>query len=1105
MTRYTFVFLLLFFFSCQPEPAPGGPFELLSGSETGLNFQNTLIQSSAFNVFNYMYFYNGGGLAAGDFNNDGRIDLYFTSNMGENALFLNEGNFQFRDVTQLAGVAGQIGWTTGASAVDINNDGLLDIYVSQLGDYQGITGQNQFFICQGVKDGIPTFEDKAGEYGLALKGFATQALFFDYDLDGDLDFFQLNHSVHQNGTFGPRANFEDQLSKVAGDRLFRNDSQGEQIRFTEVTEASGIFSTVLGYGLGVVAGDINLDGWPDLYVANDFHENDYLYLNQQDGTFKEVLKEQIAHTSRFSMGVDLADINNDGFTDILTLDMLPEDPYILKTSLGEDGYNIFKFKLSYGYHPQFARNNLQLNNGNGSFSEIGLLAGVEATDWSWAPLFLDFDHDGYQDIFIANGIPRRMNDIDYINFRQTTDLRYQPNSNLLVEEDLAYIETMPQIKLPNKFFRNQQKMRFQDLTDSIPTNLNSFSNGAIYADLDQDGDLDIVVNNIEDAPFIYRNQTIENQSKNSAYLRLTFKGTPKNLDAIGAKAVVFKKEEVLIQEHFPVRGYQSSLPMGLHLGLGDPAEVDSILLIWPDNSYRPIVDWKPNQSIELTWTPNLPRFDYQQLKLPGKDQFSMQEITAACGLDYTHEENPYIDFNREPLIPHMVSAEGPALAIGDINGDGLEDIFVGSAKREVSRFFLQQPDGTFKTHVPPVFEEDAVFEEVDAVLVDLDQDGDLDLIPASGGNEYRLKDEATLQRAYLNDGKGNFTRKDLFGNTHLTASCVLTTDFNGDGRTDVFFGGRAVPWNYGLAPRSYLFENKGGGIFEEVTPTLAPELVEVGMVKNGSWTDLDQDGDPDLLLAMEWDAVLFFQNNGEKGFQKQAIHPAKGWWNFILTDDFDGDGDIDILAGNLGENTKLTATPEEPLRLYVNDYDDNGQIEQILTYYLEGREYPFANFAELTKTMPPLKKRFLLSKDLANATMPEIFGKSKLQEATVLEADEMKSVFFENTGDNQTFKRHYLPSELQVSPLNTGVVLNEQKQVLMAGNFYQSNIEMGWYDAEQGRVWAFNPSGEQQTWQLNPIRLQGQVRHILPIRIGKQQAFVVARNHDRLSIITTGK
>jgi len=550
-----------------------------------LSFINQPLPSQYFNAFNFMYFYNGGGVAVGDFNNDGLQDVFFTANLASNKLFINKGDFKFLDVTRESGMEGIDGWTTGTSVVDINNDGMLDIYVCQIGEYATMRGQNQLYICQGIENGIPQYKDNAKEYGLDFSGFSTQASFFDYDLDGDLDMFLMNYSLHQNGTFGQRKSFLGTVHDTSGDKLFKND---EGV-FIDVTVESGIHSMVIGYGLGIATADVNLDGWPDIYIGNDFHENDYLYINQQDGTFEDAVTDQMMHTTRFSMGVDIGDVNNDGLSDIFSLDMLPEDPVILKSSLGEDELGVFNFKLGYGYNHQYARNNLQLNNGYGFFNEIGMLAGVHASDWSWSPLLFDFDHDGYKDLFISNGIPRRMNDIDYINWREANDdFKWKAQLDNLEEDDLVALEMMPEIKLPNKFFRNEKNLRFKDIGDLIGENLNTFSNGSTYADLDNDGDLDIVVNNSMDNPFIYKNMTIENNAENRNYISIDFDGTPDNINGIGSKVVVFKEKEILTYENFPVRGYQSNVQLSLNVGLGNTSEIDSVIVIWPDHNQKEV-------------------------------------------------------------------------------------------------------------------------------------------------------------------------------------------------------------------------------------------------------------------------------------------------------------------------------------------------------------------------------------------------------------------------------------------------------------------------------------------------------------------------------------
>jgi len=1086
------VFLLCFglsLWNCEKVSNDNAQFELLRKEQTGLEFQNVLTQTADFNVFNYMYFYNGGGLAAGDFNQDGLVDLYFTANMSENKLFLNRGDLYFEEAGEVAGLEGIGGWTTGASIVDINNDGMLDIYVTQMSGFQNIEGKNQLYVCQSIENGVPIFKDEASKYDLDLEGFGTQAAFFDYDLDGDLDMYQLNHSLHRNGTFGKRKTFEDDPHPSAGDRLWHNEGG----KFVDVSESAGIYSSAIGYGLGIVTGDVNNDGWPDIYIGNDFHENDYLYLNNQDGTFSEVLTEQIQHTSRFSMGVDMSDINNDGWNEIISLDMHPYDPFILKSSLGEDGLDIFKFKLGYGYNPQFARNNLQLNNGNGTFSEIGIFAGVHATDWSWSPLFFDFDHDGYKDLFISNGIPRRMNDIDYVNFKTSDDLRYKNQFDQLEDNDLAYIEKMPEIKLENKFFKNTQQLNFQDIKNKIINNAVSYSSSAIYADLDNDGDLEIVVNNIDDEPFIYKNLQVEQQNSDAHYLNVQLTGTVQNKHAIGAKAIVFKGKERYAIEHFPTRGYQSSALSKLHIGIGQQEQVDSVLLIWTDQTYQNITPNQYDTTLNIAWQPNLPIFDFKGLVTPPKAAVPLEDIAAKIGLDYKHKENPFVEFHREALIPHTTSAEGPALAVGDVNGDGLDDVFVGGAKRERAALFLQIGQGQFQQNTPLALLQDSLFEDVDAVLMDIEKDGDLDLIVASGGNEFRGEHEALKQRAYLNDGKGNFERKDLFQNVFLTASCVLPADFNGDGNLDFFFGARAVPWNYGTPPTSYLFVNKGDGTFA------SEELKGAGMVKDGTWCDLDADGDLDLVLAAEWQSILIFKNeNGQ--LNKTELNDASGWWNTIISGDFDGDGDLDLMAGNAGLNTKLKPSKTQPIKMFVNDFDENDQIEQILTYHVEGREIPFATYAELTKQLVQLKKKFLYSRDFAAASLEDLFGKEKLASAKVYEVNTFKSVFFENQGDGESFIMHPLPDEAQFSTLNAIAPMKEDKRFLLGGNSAQANIEMGWYDASYGQVLEI---GKDEKMSIHPIQssIQGEVRRIEAINIQGETHYVIARNDEQLIVL----
>ena len=1076
-------------------------FKVLDHAVTGLDFSNTLKPTKEFNVFKYMYFYNGAGVAAGDFNNDGRIDLFFASNQGDNKIYLNQGKLQFKDVTAEAQIPEDGGWSTGVSVVDINNDGLLDFYICRVGNYETLHSKNQLLVCQGIdKNGVPFYKDEAHEYGLDFSGFSTQAVFFDYDGDGDLDMFLLNHSVHQNGTFAPRDNFLGTYHPLSGDRLYRNDGNN---KFTDVTRESKINSSAISYGLGIGVADIDLDGWPDLYVGNDFHENDYLYINQHDGTFKEDLTNRVMHTSQFSMGVDIADINNDGYPDVISMDMLPSDRTILKSSLGEDEYNTFYMKIKYGYNYQYTRNNLQLNRRNGMFSETGLYSGVAATDWSWSPLWIDYDNDGLKDLFISNGIPKRLNDMDYVNYISDEEVQQKIKDNFTDEKDLGLINKFPEIKLPNRFFRNTGDAKFEDVGSEVDGNVPTFSNGAVYADFDNDGDLDVIVNNLEDAALLYENKS--NDKKDRPYIDFKLKGPPKNINALGAKVIVYDSNEVRTYENYPVRGFMSSMQIPMHIGLYK-TKVDSILLVWPDNTYQS-VSWKNAISTQVTevYTPGLPKYDYSRLTTRVKNTTrEMVDITQEVNLNFKHEENPFNEFDREPLIPFMVSREGPALAVGDANGDGLDDVFIGSAKGYKSAIYFQRPGGKFEKSSQPELDADSTYEDVDATWVDVNNDGFTDLVIASGGNEYYGNDKYQQPRLYLNDGHEHFSRLDhAFDNIYLTASCVVPYDFNGDGYVDLFIGGRAVPWEYGEVPRSYLLQNDKHGHFMDVTAQYSAELGNVGFVKSAQWFDLNKDGRKDLIISPEWGEICAFINeNGS--FKKQLLGDKKGWWNFTLPVDLNGDGNIDLIAGNEGLNNRMTATPAEPVKLYYNDFDDNGKKEQLMTYYLNGNEIPFANKDELQKQIPIIKKRFLYASDFAKASLDEIFSEEKLKGASVLTADYFPNSVLINTG-NLHFSTVPLPWLAQLSPFKDAVVVNANNDklpdILLVGNFYDNNIQMGRNDADFGTILVNEGQGKFSCQSINGLQIKGEVRHIRKIMINGEEAFVLARNDDTVMVI----
>ena len=1076
-------------------------FNVLQADKTGLQFNNKLTASQNFNMFNYMYFYNGAGVGASDFNNDGLIDLFFSSNQGENKLYLNEGALHFKDATAAATIPQDKGWATGVSVVDINNDGLLDIYVCKVGNYEILKGKNQLLICKGIKNGIPFYKDEAQQYGVDFSCFSTQAAFFDFDMDGDLDMFLLNHSVHQSSSYGPRSNFIGTYDSLSGDQLMRNDGN----HFTNVTKQSKINSSTIGYGLGIAVGDINLDGWPDLYIGNDFHENDYLYINQKNGTFTEENNQRLMHTSKFSMGVDIADVNNDGYPEIISMDMLAEDPYILRRSLGEDDYDVFFNKIAFGYNYQYSRNNLQYNRKNGVFSEVGLYSGIAATDWSWAPLWLDFDNDGLKDLFISNGIPKRLNDMDYINFIYNSEIQQKLQNKQMEDKDLDLIKKFPEIKIRNKFYKNTTALHFEDKAGAIKNDQVTYSNGAVYADLDNDGDLDIVVNNIDDPVLLYENKSAKNDNKNFVSIKLT--GPDKNINAIGAKIILFVQKDIRTYEKNPAKGFMSSMEIPIHIGL-DKTTIDSAFLIWPDNSFEQItLQPVANTSISFKYKKALPTFNYDFIFRSKKNATKVfKDVTVGTGLTYLHKENTFNEFDREPLIPHMVSTEGPALAIADINKDGLEDVFIGASKTFHNAIFLQLPDGKFKKTNQPELFLDSMYEDVNATWADVNNDGNIDLIIATGGNEYYGEDEHLLPRVYLNDGKANFKKlQGAFKNIFVTTSCVVANDFNGDGFIDLFVGGRVVPWNYGETPNSYLLQNDGTGKFTDVTERYANSLSKIGMVTNAVWFDIDKDNHKDLIISCEWGGITAFMNKQGK-FIKKELTDKKGWWNFILPVDIDNDGDIDFVAGNLGLNSRLKASVKEPVRLYFNDFEDNGKKEQILTYYVQGKEIPFSNKDELQKQMPFLKKKYFYAADFAKAGINDIFPSEKIRNASILSVDYFANAILINNG-NLNFKTQALPWEAQLTSYRDAVVMDANSDnlpdILFAGNYYGNNIHNGRYDADFGTLLVNKGKGNFDIEIMNGLIIKGEVRHIMPIMISHKPAYILAKNNDSLKVITS--
>ncbi len=1082
---------------CSWGERPAPLFESLPADQTGVTFVNDVPDTPEFNIINYLNHYNGGGVAAGDVDGDGRPDLYFTSNLGTDRLYRNAGDFQFEDVTELAGVGTAEGWKSGVAMADVNGDGHLDIYVSTV-SHLSLRGANVLY----VNDGDGTFTDRTAEYGLEHTGYSTQAAFLDYDMDGDLDMYLLNHSTHEirGSAWNP---LREDRHPEAGDRLFRNDGA----RFADVSDAAGIYGGVEGYGLGVVPTDVNLDGCPDLFVANDFHEGDFLYFNNCDGTFTESIATATGHTSKSSMGVDAADFNNDGRPDLAVLDMLPVREDILKTSSNAEDMTVYNLKQEAGYHHQFARNTLQLNRGHGLFSDIGYLAGVHATDWSWTPLWADLDNDGNKDLFVTNGIPRRPNDLDFIDYvaaRPVQALLQEGFTQDVLEDVLA---RMPHVPLANYAFRNNGDLTFTDMADAWGLAEPGFSNGAAYVDLDGDGALDLVVNNVRAPASIYRN--LARTVNHHHYLAVQLRGAGRNTAGIGAKVFVTHDGVTQLVEQIPTRGFQSSVDSRLHFGLGVSAVVDSVLVVWPDRRYQVVTDVSVDQTLTLEQDEAAGRYAYNA----GAGQSTFDDITDQLALGYRHEENQFFDYTREPLIPHQLSTEGPALAVGDVNGDGLDDVYAGGAKWQAGQLLVQRGDGTFWPADEAAFRLDSINEDVDAAFFDADGDGNLDLYVVSGGNEFWGERPALLDRLYLNDGSGGFRRfEGLLPAVYQNGSCVVPGDFDGDGDVDLFVGGRVVARRYGASPRSYLFENDGTGHFRDVSSDLAPDVAMAGMVTSARWVDYDRDGGLDLVVAGEWMPVRVFRQEEGRFVERTAevgLSETAGWWNTIEVADLDDDGRPDLILGNLGRNSFIQASPEEPARLYVHDFAGSGTPQHFLTFYKNAVSYPIAGRDEVLRAVPALSDRYPSYADFGASRIEEIFPRSVLRDAELLEAYRFESVVAWNDGDG-VFRLAPLPTEAQFAPVHA--VLPEDfdrdgnADVVVAGNFFGVPTVRGRYDASYGLLLLGDGAGgwTPVDMQRSNLVLRGEVRDLeLASRAGGARLLVVARNDNRLQILRT--
>jgi len=1090
-----FVIMLSFFLitSCKDDVKKDQQFELMSPSQTGLDFSNNLTYDSDLNVYKYRNFYNGGGVAIGDVNNDGLVDVYFTANQTKNKLYINKGNFKFEDITEKSGTGGNHTWSTGVTMVDINGDGFLDIYVCNSGNKKEDNKKNELFI----NNGDLTFTESAEKYNLADKGYSIIASFFDYDKDGDLDLYLLNNSFQAIGSFNQSNNGRDDRDLLGGDRLLENRNG----KFFDVSEKAGIYGSIIGFGLGVSIGDVNRDNWDDIYVSNDFFERDYLYINQKDGTFKECLTDQIMSITAAAMGGEMVDINNDGWNEIYVTDMFPSDYKRLKMVTTFEDYDSYRNNLKNDYYHQFTRNTLQKNNGNNTFSEIGRYSGIEATDWSWGALFFDMNNNGLKDLCISNGVYKDLTNQDYLRYISSPEVI----KAMVSDKNFDYhklIKIIPSNKVENQVYKNLGNFNFKrDYSTGL--NLLSFSNGAAYGDLDNDGDLDLIVNNVNTPCFLFKNNLINtntNSKANSNYIKLIVQGEDLNNNAIGAKIKVSsKKGDNYYYEIQPTRGFQSCMDNRPNIGVGSNDTIN-IKVIWPKGNVTILKNIPTNQTITIN-----EKNTAKPQKNIKKEVLKKLFVKNTSKIAFKHHENVFSDFNKNRLINQMYSSLGPKASMADVDKDGYNDLFIGGSKG-FSSVLLKGSAGKFIKQKTPAFEKNKNSEDLGSLFFDADNDGDLDLYVCSGGMEFSSYSKELSDRLYFNNGKGKFTispQKLPTNKGNFSTGTVIASDIDNDGDLDLFIGERLKPDKYGMLCSGFILLNNGKGIFEDVTETYAPELKNIGMITDAIFNDFDKDGDDDLLVVGEFMGVKLFKNNNGS-FQKLKDNPLenlKGWWNTIGQADLDNDGDMDIIIGNNGLNSRFKASVTNPISLYVKDFDLNGSIDPVYTFRgKDGKDYPYALRHNLIAQIKNLKKRFPDYMSFESADISKIFSKKELEGATKLVANRLQTTLLINQG-NFKFDIAELPQEVQYSPVYAFEFQDFDKDgdtdIVFGGNLYKVKPEFGRYDASYGGY--LENEGNMKFKFLNNDKsflLKGEIRDMI---VNKNE-LIVLRNNDSIAV-----